>query len=90
MGKCKGERMKVNDYATRTYKFCELKQGDVFRVADSEFTYMKVVPCIHAEKHSENEIVNTVVLNNGLMTYYKQHDDVILLTAEVIITGEFH
>lgn len=82
--------MKVNDYSTRTYKFCELKQGDVFRVADSEFTYMKVAPCIHAEKHAENESVNTVVLNNGWVTYYKQHDDVILLTAEVTITGECH
>ena len=82
--------MKVNDYSTRTYKFSELTQGDVFRVADSEYTYMKVQSCSTYGNGSKAETVNTVVLNNGWMTYYKQHDDVILLTAEVTITGECH
>lgn len=82
--------MKVNDYATRTYKFSELTQGDVFRVDGSELTYMKVQPCSTYGTNSIVETVNAVVLNNGQMTCYNQHDDVILLTAEVTITGECH
>lgn len=75
--------MTVINEVKRKMPFSHLHIGDTFMKRDRRFLYMKTMPMILGD-----QMINTVVLNDGSVTNLNDEDEVIFVECEVKIVRE--